>query len=131
DRDPAEPDLRTAAEAAEGSVARALVLLDGSALATRQKVLELLAALPSTDPRALHALGEALGGTDPQVLAAFVDTVNAWMSARLADGKAEPARLAQAWDTFNTSARDVGIYNLERKPLVFSTFSLLAEAARG
>ena len=31
----------------------------------------------------------------------------------------------------NAAARDAEIYNLERKPLVFNVFGLLAEATRG
>ncbi len=41
------------------------------------------------------------------------------------------ARVAEVWEKINHAARDVEIYNLERKPLVFAAFGLLAEAARG
>ena len=78
-------EVRQAAEAAEGSVGRALALLDGATLALRQRVLELFAQLPDPDPRALHALGEAIGGTDPKTLEAFMDLVNGWLSARLGE----------------------------------------------
>jgi len=99
-----EAEVQEAAVAADGSVARALALLDGPALALRQRVLELLAQLPQPDPRALHALGDALGGSEPQTLAAFMDMVNGWLSARLeADARDLPrmARVAQAWDKVN------------------------------
>ncbi len=132
-RDPSEADVITASQAADGSVARALSLLDGPALALRQRVLDLLAQLPEPDPRALHALGDSLGGSEPQTLAAFMDIVNGWLSARLSNGVQESRRLAQVaqtWDKVNRAARDVEIYNLERKPLVFAVFGLLAEAAR-
>ena len=36
-----------------------------------------------------------------------------------------------ATGSFNRAADDVQTYNLERKPLVFTAFGLLAEAARG
>jgi DNA polymerase-3 subunit delta' len=39
-------------------------------------------------------------------------------------------RIAEAWDKVNQAARDADEYNLERKPLVFSVFGWLAEAAR-
>ena len=80
---PGDPQLAAAAAAADGSVARALAFLDEGALALRQQSLDLLDRLPAVDTKALHALGEALAGTDPQPLAAFVDTVNAWLSQRL------------------------------------------------
>jgi len=128
-----DADVRQAAAAADGSVARALGLLDGPALALRQRVLELFAQLPNPDPRALHALGDALGGSEPQTLVAFMDLVNGWLSARL-DSEAQQiprmARVAQTWEKVNRAAREVETYNLERKPLVFAVFGLLAEAAR-
>ena len=119
--------------AADGSVARALGLLDGPALALRQRVLDLFAQLPDPDPRALHALGDALGGSEPQTLATFMDMVNGWLSARLTDARPKPqmARTAEVWEKVNRAAREVETYNLERKPLVFAVFGLLAEAARG
>jgi DNA polymerase-3 subunit delta' len=132
-RNPSEADVRRAAEASEGSVGRALGLLDASALALRQRVLELFAQLPNPDPRALHALGEAIGGSDPRTLEAFMDLVNGWLSAQLAEtsrGRAQMARVAETWEKVNRGAREAEIYNLERKPLVFSVFGALAEAAR-
>jgi DNA polymerase-3 subunit delta' len=129
-----DADVKQAAAASDGSVGRAVRLLDGPALALRQRVLELFAQLPNPDPRALHALGDALGGSEPQTLAAFMDMVNGWLSARLeSDAQQAPrmAQVAQTWDKVNRAAREVETYNLERKPLVFAVFGLLAEAARG
>jgi DNA polymerase III subunit delta' len=124
-------EILAAAAAAQGSVARALALIDGTTQALRQRVLELFAQLPDPDPRALHALGDALGGSDPRILAAFMDLVNGWLSAQLA-GLALPQmeRVAQAWENVNRAAAEVETYNLERKPLVFAVFGALAEAAR-
>src|SRR5579871_3007295 len=55
-----EGALAAAAAAARGSVAQAIALAGGPMLALREKVTELLQALPATDPRALHALGDQL-----------------------------------------------------------------------
>jgi DNA polymerase-3 subunit delta' len=132
-KDRRDDDVREAAAAAEGSVGRALALLEGQALALRQRVLDLLAQLPDVDARALHALGDAMGGTDPKVLEAFMDLINGWLSARLGDTgqeKARMARVAETWERVNRAASDVDTYNLERKPLVFAVFGALAEAAR-
>jgi DNA polymerase-3 subunit delta' len=127
-----EPELIEAVAAANGSIGRALDLLDETTLALRKKVADLLGQLPSPDPMALHALGDSLGYSDPVPLAAFVDLVNDWLSQRLDGGNDKPqmARVAQAWERINTTARDVADYNLERKPFVFAVFGLLAEAAR-
>lgn len=132
-RSPNDPEVGEAAAAADGSVARALALMDGAALALRQRVLELIAQLPDPDPRALHALGDALGGTDPQTIQTFMDLVNGWLSSELhgaSDALPRMARLADTWDKVNRAARDVEAYNLERKPLVFSVFNALSDAIR-
>src|SRR4051795_11028599 len=128
-----DPALTEAADAAEGSVARALTLLGGDALKLHQRTAALLKSLPRVDPRELHALGDALGGSDRAVLAAFVDSVDRWVAERLRIDDANAnlprlARLAEVWEKINRAARDTAEYNLERKPLVFSVFGLLAEA---
>ena len=132
-REVTDEDIQKASAAADGSVARALALLDGEHLALRERILALLGQLPQTDPRALHALGDSLerGGSDSFVT--FVDTVRDWLSARL--GREVPdtgrlAQLAEVWEKLNRTARDVEVFNLERKPMVFAVFGSLAETAR-
>jgi DNA polymerase III subunit delta' len=131
-----DSQIEAAAAAADGSVARALAFLDADALLLRQRALEELERLPGVNASALHALGDALAGSDTKPLGAFVDTVNGWLSHCLDrnDGThtslARLQRLAEAWERINTAARNAEIYNLERKPLVFSVFGLLAEATR-
>jgi DNA polymerase-3 subunit delta' len=130
-----DPSLVQAAEAAEGSVARALTLLGGDAIGLHQRTLALLETLPHVDPRALHALGDALGSNDRTTIAAFVDTIDRWISNRLKipDANAslpQLARLAEVWEKINRAAREAESFNLERKPLVFSVFGLLADVTR-
>jgi len=132
-----DPALAEAAVASEGSVARVLTLLGGDALKLHQRTAALLATLPRVDPRELHALGDALGGNDRVALAAFIDSVDRWVSERLRSDDANAnanlprlARLAEVWEKINRAARDTAEYNLERKPLVCSVFGLLAEATR-
>ena len=128
-----EAALRQAAAAADGSVARAIALAGGPQLALRDKVIDLLERLPATDPRALHTLGDSLERGGDDLFDVFIETARNWLSARL-DGISDArglARTAEAWERLNVAARDAETYNLERKPLVFNVFSLLAEAARG
>ena len=132
---PSDLSLREAADAAEGSVSRALALLGGGALKLHQRTAALLDGLPQVDPRELHALGDALGGSDRTTLAAFLDSVDRWMSDQLRIGPANAdlaqlARLAEVWEKINRTARDVESFNLDRKPLVSSVFDLLSEATR-
>jgi DNA polymerase III subunit delta' len=128
-----DADLMEAAGAAGGSAATALKLLDGPALALRHKIIDLLKQLPAPDPQTMHALGDALAGTDQMPLATFRNIVNDWLSQRLAadvNEKSRAARVAQIWQEINGAARDVEAYNLDRKPLVFAVFGLLSEAVR-
>lgn len=135
DLDPGDPALQAAAELAEGSVSRALTLIESDTLGLHRRTLELLNALPQVDQRALHSLSDTLGLNDRVSLRAFVDTVDRWMTARLRAPGAEVnlphlARLAEVWEKINGAARDVESFNLERKPLVFSVFGMLADATR-
>jgi DNA polymerase-3 subunit delta' len=129
-----EEAIQAAARAADGSVARALMFLSADALELRRALTALLERLPELDGRALHALGDSLAGTEAATLAAFMDTVNSWLSAQLAAGagdKRRLARIAAAWEKVNQAGQDTEIYNLDRRPLVFSVLGALAEAARG
>jgi DNA polymerase III subunit delta' len=122
-----------AAAAARGSVAQAIALAGGPMLALREKVEALLRALPSTDPHVLHALGDELD-RDRGLFDVFVGAVRDWLSGRLdteSGNLRQLARTADLWERLNRSSRDVEIFNLERKPFVFSVFGLLAEASRG
>ena len=135
-RETDDPALTEAAAASEGSVARALTLLGGDALKLQQRTAAMLANLPKVDPRELHALGDSLGLSDRVALAAFIDSLERWVSERLkVDGASNAnlprlARLAEVWEKIVRAARDTQDYNLERKPLVFSVFSMLADATR-
>jgi DNA polymerase III subunit delta' len=128
-----DPAVAAAAAAARGSVSQAIALAGGPMLALREKVAALLGALPSTDPRALHALGDELD-RDRGLLDVFVGAVRDWLSGKLdteVGNLTRLARTAHLWERLNRSARDVEVYNLERKPFVFTIFGLLAEASRG
>ena len=132
-RDADDAKVHAAAEASDGSVGRALLLLEGEALELREQVMGLLERLPNVEPGELHALGDELSGTEPATLAAFVDAVNTWLSGQLnarAGDTPRLARIATAWQRVNAAAHDAEEYNLDRKPLVFTVFGALAEAAR-
>ena len=125
--------LRRAAALAEGSVARAIALFDGPTLALHDGVAALLARLPEIDPGALHALGGQSGRANDGAFETFLDggPRMAIDAARVRnETAARLARIAMAWETFNQVAADVAVFNLERKPLVFSTFDLLAGLSR-
>jgi DNA polymerase III subunit delta' len=132
-RAPDDPELRQSVAAAQGSIGRATTLLGGPALAVRERVLELLALLPEIDARALHVLADTLGRADALVLESFVDALRDWLTAQLSSRPANLHRLApvaEVWEKLGRAVRDVELYNLDRRPMVFAAFGLLAEAAR-
>jgi DNA polymerase-3 subunit delta' len=127
-----DSQLERAAALAQGSVARAISLYDGPSLALREKIAGMLAALPRTDGNALHALSDQLARADDVLYAGFTDSVRDWLSAQLSAGSdtRSLAKISDAWEKFNRAAVETDAFNLDRKPLIFSTFALLAEAAR-
>jgi DNA polymerase-3 subunit delta' len=124
-----------AAALADGSVQRALSLLDTRAARMSQRVAALLGQLPRVDAMELHAVGDTLPLNDKAALAAFIGGVERWIESRVGEVVAGPApdlprlaRLAEVWEKIGRAARETADYNLERKPLVFSVVNMLAEA---
>ena len=75
--------------------------MDGPLLTLREKIGDLLARLPETDPQALHALGDSLGRADDAAMTTFNDAVREWLGDQVERG-GEPGRLvriADAWET--------------------------------
>lgn len=119
-----------AAAASGGRVRRALALLLGEGLEVRNLTSNLLARLPALDGEQLHTLGDRI--RHERELSVFAETVEDWLAAA-ATSKAPPARLAgmaETWEKVRRAAVEAEIYNLDRKPLVFQVFAMLAEAAR-
>jgi DNA polymerase-3 subunit delta' len=130
---PDDKSLKEAAGLSEGSVTRALLLLGGESLGLQHRTEALLKALPQLDPKGMHGLGDSLAGNDRAALLAFVDTLERWMGAQLRGGPADLrrlARLSEVWENVSRAVRETQEFNLERKPLVFSVFGMLAEAMR-
>lgn len=128
-------EMSEAASRSEGSVARALMLLGGETLGLQHKTEALLRALPQLDPKGLHGLGDSLTGNDRAALQAFSDTLERWMTAQLRTDAPNAdlprlARLSEVWEKTTRAIRETQEFNLERKPLVFSVFGMLAEAMR-
>ena len=125
--------LRRAAALSEGSVRRALSLLDAKRLATIEEVGALLDGLPSVPTLRVLALAEKLAdrkGSDDLPVA--LDAVRSWAAARVraraGEGAARLAPLASLWDRIDEAARSVETFNLDRRPFVVAMFADLAEA---
>lgn len=130
-----EEALVHAAEMAEGSVARALSLLASDGASLRRAVTGLLDRLPAVDVKATHALAEDLAkrGAEER-FAIFVGLVQDWLHERARAGAAvrEPrlARFAEVWEKTARAAREVEIFNLDRRPFVLETLTELSGLVR-
>jgi DNA polymerase-3 subunit delta' len=130
-----DPELIAAAAASGGSAGHALELMGGKTLGLQKQTEALLDGLPKLDPRALHTLGDQLPLNDRAALGAVIDSIERWISEKLHHDDVSAnlprlARLAEVWEKIVNDARETEAYNLERKPLVFSVFGMLAEATR-
>ncbi|WP_336489211.1 DNA polymerase III subunit delta' [Methylobacterium nigriterrae] len=134
-RAPDAEALARAASLAEGSVARAVAMLDPVTLRLVGEVEALLARLDAPDWRRILALAETLSAREADALfEASLDTVFRFASAELDRRRAEPparlAALVEVCDKLARAAREAATYNLDRRPLVLSLFGDLAGAVR-
>lgn len=132
----ASPDLvREAAMLAEGSVRRALALTDEDTLAVVRHVRQVLSHLPAIDWSEAHAMAEGLAGrANDADFEVVIETIFAWLSdqARQAagEGAARLAPLAEVWDKVARALREAKGFNLDRRALILSLFTDLADALR-
>lgn len=119
----------------EGSVRRTLEMLDSDKVAFIEEITKTLDALPRLDPKRVLALAESLARRDAEEeYELALDTVQRWVTRRLhaaaGEGAARLAPLVEVCDKAARSAREIDIYNLDRRPLVLALFDDLADAIR-
>jgi DNA polymerase-3 subunit delta' len=123
--------IAEAAAASGGSVRHALEFLLGESLEVRDLTASMLSRLPALDGEALHTLSDRIRRNEE--LTIFAETVGDWLAAAATETtapRARLARLAEAWEKVRRAAVEAEVFNLDRKPLVFQVFSMLAEATR-
>ncbi len=130
------PDLLTAAvNHGEGSVRKTLEMLDTGRATIINRVQALLADLPHVDTKRVLAVADSLAqrGMEAEFKLAL-ETFDHWLSRKLHDPKPWPlatlAELIAVCEKAHKSAREVDIYNLDRRPLFLSLFDELAEVIR-
>jgi DNA polymerase-3 subunit delta' len=137
-------DLNLAAALAEGSLRRAIVLLEGEGIALYRALTGLLRRLPEIDMAATHALADLVSGyRNDQAWTVFRDLVSGWLSRRVRgdsepDGAVLPTavaaapleRWAEVWDTLHALSERTDEYNLDRKQTVLTILMSLARATR-
>jgi DNA polymerase-3 subunit delta' len=126
-------DLSAVAARAEGSVRKALTLLDPQALGVVRAVEGLLASLPRLDHGAILKLGDMVNGRQNRSeFAIALDVVAAHVRSeigrRAGEGAASLAPLIEVWDKAQRSAREADVFHLDRRPLILELFSGLAQA---
>jgi DNA polymerase-3 subunit delta' len=131
---PDELALARAVAQCEGSVARALAMLDPVTAGLVAEVETLLARAQTPDWGRVLKLAETLAGRDAEArFEAAQDAVLRFVSAELDRRRDEPparlAALVEVAERFGRAAREAAIYNLDRRPVVLSLFGDLAEAA--
>lgn len=120
---------------ADGSVRRALTLLDPKRLALIDELASVLATLPTPPPARVVSLAEKVGDRrNVDEFPILLDTVQRWLSEQLerhvSAGPARLAPLAEVCEKLTEAARAVETYNLDRRAFILSTFGDLAEAVR-
>lgn len=130
-----EATLAQAVAFAEGSVRRAIQVLDPDNAAVVAETAALLEALPRPNPSRILALAEKVARRDAEdAYELAIDAVVRWVGANLhAKAALGPSRLAplvEVCEKFARAAEEVDVFNLDRRPLIISMFSDLAEAAR-
>lgn len=148
---PGPDDEDIAIGVANGSVRRALALLDADGIAVYRALLDIMSGLPRFDVLKAHALADSLSSpaNDERFETAFGLLLD--LIARLvreaatgegAQGEEEAlaqqlirphalARWAELWETLSRAKADADALNLPRRSLLLETFFRLSETARG
>ncbi|HET7714254.1 MAG TPA: DNA polymerase III subunit delta' [Bauldia sp.] len=140
-----DDDIRLAAVLSEGSLRRAILLLEEGGIATYRAFARFAANVGDPDVTAMHALADSVSGrTADDTYYGFLDTVRAWLGRRVR-GEPEPApeatpeeavravplaRWAEVWEKIAQSSTEADDLNLDRKQVVLSILMSLARAAR-
>lgn len=151
---PKSEQRKLIATLADGSVRRALELLQGGAVDLHGKIVGLLAGLPKLDYEAVHKLAESAGGHGAEqefqsLFALLADIIarnlraratgqsldgpEAALAARLFPDGAPVARLAtwaELWETIGREKAEALALNLDRRALILDTFARMEAAAR-
>ncbi|MEL6064708.1 MULTISPECIES: DNA polymerase III subunit delta' [unclassified Methylobacterium] len=129
---PDDAALARAVSLSEGSVARALAMLDPVTAGLVAEVETLLARARNPDWGRVLKLAETLAGRDAEArFEAAQDAVLRFVSSELDRRRDEPpvrlAALVEVAERFGRAAREAATYNLDRRPVVLSLFGELAE----
>ena len=131
----AEADLARACARAEGSAREALRLILAGEGAVDGLTRKILARLPNVDWLLVQRIGEAISAREAaSEFDAFLRALYGWLSDKLHRDKGLGPRAlapyADAWEFLEREARELEIYNLDKRAFAVVVFSRLAEAER-
>lgn len=138
-------DLELAAELADGSLRRAILLAEHDGITNYRALARLLSRLPDIDIAAMHDFADSIAGRgNDDAWDGFRDQLAAWLNRRVR-GQSEPEtgiplspaaaaapleRWAEVWENLRASADLTDEYNLDRKRTVLTILMSLARATR-
>jgi DNA polymerase III subunit delta' len=130
-----EAVLEQALHHGEGSARRTLELLDADKVSFIEQVTKLLDGLPRSDAKQIYALAEALAKRDADdSYDLMLETTESWVSKRLHEraglGASRLAPLVEVCEKIGRSAREIDVFNLDRRPFILTLFDDLADAVR-
>lgn len=125
-----------AATLADGSLRRALMLLETGGVGLHGAVMEILDKLPALDVAAVYRLADRVAGSGgEEAYHLLIDLVSDWLSKKVrADAATVPAPALAGWaEVWEKTAHAVGTaeaFNLDRKQVVLNLFHDIAEVDR-
>ena len=141
-----DDELELAGRLADGSLRRAILLLDAGGIALYRDFRDLIGNLPLLDVEALHEFANRVtAARNPDAYDVFIDLMRGWLHRRIRqEEEPEMAGLrptpmlhqvalvswAEVWEKIARSTGHAESLNLDRKQVVLSSFRALAEAAR-
>jgi DNA polymerase-3 subunit delta' len=124
--------LDAACARAEGAPREAMRLLSSADAQFDALVSRALAMLPKVNWPLVHSVADGVAG-DETAFEAFLAAAFGWLSAALREkrglGPRAVAPYAQAWEQLEREARDLAIFNLDKRAFTLLAFDLLAEKA--
>lgn len=140
-----EAQMRLATVLADGSLRRAIHLVEQGGTEIHRNLANLLATAPDLDVEAMHDFaGRVAGGNSDDVFDTFLDAIYSWLDRRVR-GQEEPDDMialspqvrrapleswAEVWENVRRSSTLADTLNLDRKQAVLSILMNLARATR-
>ncbi len=130
-------EARHAAALADGSLRRAIQLLDAGGIEVANGMDRLIGQLPKPDLRQIHRFADVVSDRkNEESYRIFLDLLRDWLDRRVRDDAAAglpPAvlvRWSEVWEKTTRAATLADALNLDRKQVVLDAFQALGEAAR-